>query len=138
MHRPLSHAEVEALNKATPVKEMTRAEKLSRWASLLRGYSHYLAMGHAIEHLPQRDRDAYTWGCSPMSVAAADQVFQDAGLKNDTVGEAKRFFEITDEDVHSFTCNCGGVQTGEQMAKRIEAIANGPGIISKIGSAIFG
>lgn len=138
MHRPLSHAEVEALNKASPVKEMTRVEKLTRWAELLRKCGHAIYLGDRIEYLSPEARDATEWMCSPMSVAAADPVLTDAGLKNGTIGEAKRFFEITDEDVHAFSCNCGGHQTGANMASRIDAIAKGPGIVNKIGSAIFG
>src|SRR5882672_10066000 len=130
MHKPLSHAEVEALNTATPVKEMTRVEKLTRWASLLRKATHPIYMGHSIEYLPADTRNQTTWAYSPMYVAANDPVFQDAGLKDATIGEAKRFFEITDEQVHAFTCNCGGVQSGKQMATRIETFACDPGIIN--------
>lgn len=137
MHRPLSHAEVEALNTASPVVTMTRAEKLERWAMLLEKCTG-IVMAHNLEFLSQNMRDAASWGASPMGVAAADPVFQDAGLKGETIKDVKDFFEISDEDVHAFSCNCGGVQTGAQMAGRIRAIAKGPSNLSGLKRALFG
>lgn len=138
MHKPLSHAEVEALNTASPVVTMTRVEKLERWATLLERYKFGIVMAHNLEFLSQNMRDAASWGASPMGVAAADSVFQDAGLKGETIKDVKDFFEISDEDVHAFSCNCGGVQTGAQMAGRIRAIARGHSNLSGLKRALFG
>jgi hypothetical protein len=44
-------------------------------------------------------RDALRATDSPISVAFADPILRAAGLKDDTYGEAERFFEITDGDV---------------------------------------
>lgn len=137
MHKPLSHAEVEALNSATPVAVMTRAKKLERWATLL-AKTPLVWMAHNLEYLRQDVRDGHQWVHSPMSVAAADPVFKDAGLAGDTIKDVKDFFEITDEDVHAFTCNCGGTQTGEQMASRIRNIASGGNVVNRALRGIFG
>lgn len=138
MHKPLSHAEVEALNAASPVTIMTKAEKLERWAVLLEKSRNPVYMAHNLEHMTQANRDASHWGYSPMMVAAADPVFRDAGLKGDTVKDVKEFFEITDEDVHAFSCDCGGSRTGEQMASRVRDIANGPSTLAMVARSIFG
>lgn len=138
MHRPLSHAEVEALNAASPVTIMTKAEKLERWAVLLEKSRYPVYMAHNLEHMTQAARDGARWCYSPMSVAEADPVFREAGLKGETVKDVKEFFEITDEDVHAFSCDCGGSRTGEQMASRIRGIANGPSTLAKVAQRIFG
>ncbi len=138
MHKPLSHTEVEALNAASPVTIMTRAEKLERWAVLLEKCDHYIVMASNIEYMDQCSRDRASWTYSPMSVAAADPVLSDAGLKGQTIKDVKDFFEITDEDVHAFSCNCGGEQTGAQMAGRIRNIAKGGGLLGGVAKKIFG
>jgi len=38
------------------------------------------------------------------SVAFNDPVLRVAGMKNDTYGEAKRFFELSDMQLHSIVC----------------------------------
>jgi hypothetical protein len=43
---------------------------------------------------------------SPISVAFADPVLRAAGLENDSYGEAKRFFELTDRQLHKIICYC--------------------------------
>lgn len=137
MHRPLSHAEVEALNSASPVSVMTRAQKLERWAKLLERAS-YVTMAHNVEYMTQPARDSLTWAGSPMSVAAADPVLSDAGLKGQSIKDVKDFFEITDEDVHAFSCNCGGQQTGASMAGRVRNIAGKGGAIANALRGVFG
>ena len=43
---------------------------------------------------------------SPISVAFEDPVLRAAGLENDSYGEAKRFFELTDRQLHKVICYC--------------------------------
>ncbi len=62
-------------------------------------------------------------------MAGRDPVLQQAGLKADlpggnvSVGGAQRFFELSKSDLHEFSCDCGGVITNEEMARRVENIA---------------
>ena len=61
---------------------------------------------------------------TPISVAFADPVLRAAGLKNDTYGEAKRFFEISDTALHDVLCYChhGATMTAASAAERVRAI----------------
>lgn len=137
MHKPLSKAEVEALNSAVPVTPMTRAQKLERWAQVLEKAA-CVVMASNLEHYDEARRNQLIWTASPMAYAAADPVLSDGGLKGETVGDVKDFFELTNEELHAFSCDCGGSLTGKNMANRIRNIAAGPSIAARIGSAIFG
>jgi hypothetical protein len=43
---------------------------------------------------------------SPISVAFDDPVLRAAGLENDSYGEAKRFFQLSDRQLHNVICYC--------------------------------
>lgn len=130
MNRPLSKAELDQLLATsagilgvTMPPPMTRKEKLLRWAGLIKASKFKPRMGHLLEYQAQCYLDIYTWRHSPMSIAFADPVFREVGLENDTVGGTIRFFELSKEDLHTFSCNCGGAISARVMAKRIRALA---------------
>jgi hypothetical protein len=80
---------------------------------------------------------------SPISVAFADPVLRAAGLKNDTYGEGKRFFEITDWQLHDILCFChfGATMTAETAAWGVRAAnagRSGPGLFLRMRQAITG
>jgi len=43
---------------------------------------------------------------SALAVAFEDSYLRAAGLANDSYGEAKRFFELTDHQLHRMVCYC--------------------------------
>jgi hypothetical protein len=43
---------------------------------------------------------------SPISIAFEDPLLRAAGLENDSYGEATRFFELTDNQLHKIICYC--------------------------------
>jgi hypothetical protein len=51
-------------------------------------------------------RDALRATDSPISVSFADPIPRAAGLKDEACGEAKRFFEITEGELHDVLCFC--------------------------------
>ncbi len=120
MHKPLSKAEVEALNSAVPV--MTRVQKLERWAQIVEK-STTVEITQGLEFNPHLE--LAQWPNSPMALAAADPVFQDAGLTGGTVGDARKFFELSDNQVHAFSCGCHGNLSPTQIANRIRTVAAG-------------
>jgi hypothetical protein len=90
-----------------PRQAMSRNERLERWAELLeRNPDRRLATLHQTEYRPARERAAMRSNGSPISVAFADPVLRAAGLKDDSYGEAKRFFELTDHQLHRVICYC--------------------------------
>jgi hypothetical protein len=55
---------------------------------------------------------------SPISVAFEDPVLRAAGLENDNYGEAKRFFELTDGQLHEIICYCHFRRDGDRRNGR--------------------
>lgn len=86
---------------------MDRRQRLERWAELLgRDPDHSLAALHGTEYRSSIDRDAMRCEGSPLTVAFNDPVLRGQGLSNDTYGEAKRFFDVSDEQLHEIVCYC--------------------------------
>jgi hypothetical protein len=138
MNRPLSPAELDLLT-IVAIPKMTRREKLLRFAQIIRGTSPPQKSGmffkytstaprftifHHLEYMSDAQLDTMHHESSAFAAAAADPVLREAGLVSDTVGAAKRFFELSKDDLHAFSCDCGGAITNERMADRIEQIAD--------------
>ncbi len=114
MHQPLTKEQLAELQQPT----MARNERLERWASLLEKCP-CIGMGDRIEY--SSNMDALTWAWSPMGVAYGDAVLKDAGLAGPTVGDTRKFFELSAEQIHDMSCNCGGHLSGKDMASRIRS-----------------
>ncbi len=86
---------------------MSRSQRLERWAELLEQIpGRRLSTLPQTENQPVRTRVTMRADGSPLSVAFADPVLRAAGLEDDTYGEAKRFFELTDHQLHRTICYC--------------------------------
>jgi hypothetical protein len=55
---------------------------------------------------------------SPLTIAYDDPVLRAAGLNDDSYGEAKHFFEISDRHLHWLTCSC---HHGKQISAKAAA-----------------
>ena len=122
---------------------MSRSERLERWAELLeRNPDRRLSTLHQTEYQPARGRAAMRSDGSPISVAFADPVLRAAGLENDSYGEAKRFFELTDRQLHEIICYChfGATVSAATAARHIRAAIAGrqPGIFARMREAFVG
>jgi len=126
METAMKHVETVELLTAVPVK-MTREQKLMRWADLIRRYPGPLALFHGIEYMTPCDLEAVRITSAhpfAISVAQADPEFQAQGLgKESTLGDALRFFEVTQHEAHAFSCDCGGAISNTDQANRIERLA---------------
>lgn len=131
MNSTLSTAELAAMHAAIPV--MTRKEKLLHFANIVRknvpSSGWLISRGHfflfdRLEHHDDLITDGWEHPHSAFTLAARDPVLREAGLANGTVGEARRFFELTKDELHAFSCNCGGELTNDVMANRIGALAH--------------
>jgi hypothetical protein len=123
MNRALSPSELLNLTTAA-VPVMTKREKLLRFARIVREAPTQFIIFSNLEYknpvqLSQCDHPA-----SAFAAAAADKTLQNAGLTGPSAADAMRFFELNQDDLHAFSCDCGGVITNEDMARRIERIAN--------------
>ena len=108
---------------------MTRSEKLRHWAGLVRNYRgrYHLILFHGLEYLtPQQLRDARMPSDHPSAfgLAAADPKFRQQGLSSSpSVTEIMGFFELSQDQLHEFACDCGGHVSNGEMARRIDGLA---------------
>ena len=143
----MEHKTVEQLKRVAEVRDdfqaqaLTQVQKLYRWAELLDEVpDRYLTTLHGTEYQSGAVRDAMRSDGSPISVAFADPVLRAAGMKDDTYGEAKRFFEITDHDLHEALCYChyGPSIQADTAARSIRGLAmraENPGLMGRVRSA---
>lgn len=125
----MKHVEIGELVSAVPVKiaPMTRSQKLTHWAGLIRQQAVPLHLMHGLEYLNPMQLVSYKVGQLPgpcaLGVAASDPVLQAQGLTAATsLGDAMRFFELTLHETHAFSCDCGGHISNEEQARRIERL----------------
>jgi len=113
---------------ATPIPE-TRGERLLRWAEALERLGP--ARLHTLwrtEFALREARAGLRTENSPLSAAYADPVLRIAGLADDSYAEAKRFFQLTDYELHWVVCYChyGETLSAEAAARQVRALAQRP------------
>lgn len=128
-HQPLEQLQVVSkVDQSYPCQALSRSERLERWADLLeRNPDRRLSTLHQTEYQPANMRATMRGDGSPLSVAFEDPVLRAAGLKNDSYGEAKRYFELTDEQLHEVICYChfGATVNASVAARHIRAVLTG-------------
>ena len=121
---------------------MTSGERLARWAELLELMpDRSLGTIRETEFQPASLRDALRSADSPINIAFHDDVLHAEGLKDDTYGEAKRFFELTDQQLHRIVCSChsGATVRAETAARYVrEAAEPRPGLFAKLWRQAMG
>jgi len=122
---------------------LTRRERLLRWAELLeRQRDRRLATLHGTEYQPPEKRAEMRSADSPITVAFQDPILRVDGLKDDTYGEAKRYFELSDWQLHEIVCYChlGETMSAASAAKRVRAAGNARqgGMFARLREAISG
>jgi len=119
---------VASIEPSAPHSEMTREERIARWIELLeRTPERCLGALTGTEHLrPEAQAMARGEG-SAIAVAFEDPLLRASGLKDDTYGEAKRFFELSDWQLHNIVCDChvGSTMKARWAAGRIRATIRG-------------
>ncbi|OHV86714.1 hypothetical protein [Mesorhizobium sp. ORS 3428] len=125
----MRHQTLDQLHAVAEVKTakpvMSRTQRLARWAELLeREPGRLLTALTGTEYRAPAERNVMRGDGSPISVALADSVLRDEGLKDDTYGEAKRFFELTDHQLHEIVCYChvGDVMQASRAALSVRAV----------------
>ncbi|WP_214471177.1 hypothetical protein [Mesorhizobium sp. dw_380] len=108
--------------------EMTRNQRIERWAELLeQNPERCLGALTGTEHLHPEARTMARGEGSALTIAFADPVLRASGLKDDTYGEAKRFFELSDWQLHNIVCDChvGSTMRARWAAARVRATIRG-------------
>ncbi|CDX39725.1 conserved hypothetical protein [Mesorhizobium plurifarium] len=140
----MKHQTIEELHEvaevAASLPAMTRPQRLEHWARLLeQNPEQCLAAFPGTEYMTLDARDKAQSLGSALSIAFADPMLRAEGLKNDTYGEAKRFFELTDWQLHAIVCHChvgGTMKAGWAAAQVRSAIGKEGKLFSKLREAI--
>ncbi|MFN3765067.1 MAG: hypothetical protein ACK4R3_05805 [Aliihoeflea sp.] len=139
----MKHQAIEQLRSVAEVdqdypKNMSRSQRLERWAELLEANPHrLLSTLHETEYQTAAVRQTMRGDDTPISIAFEDPVLRAAGMKDDSYGEAKRFFELTDNQLHEIICYChyGSTVSAATTARAVRAELSGKrqGFYGRIG-----
>ena len=140
-----SIAELTTIADVQPTKTvMSRCDRLERWAECLeREPQRRLRSLEGIEYGPEAQRRAARENNSPLSVAFADPVLREEGLKGDKLGDALDFFEMSQSEAHRVLCSCmhGNTMQAGDVAKRVRDVTSPnlrafPWVLGVIGFAV--
>ena len=116
---------VAEIGRDPPRLAMTREQRLVRWAELLEQRAdRSLTALAGTEHQPPLLREIMRSSGSALTVAADDPILRAEGLKDDTYGEAKRFFEVSDMQLHDIVCYChvGAIMPASRAAQMVRGV----------------
>lgn len=144
----MKHQALEQLRSVAEVEQdypisMSRSQRLERWAELLEKQPHrLLSTLRETEYQPAAVRQTMRGDDTAIAVAFADVTLRDAGMKDDSYGEAKRFFELTDHQLHEIICYChfGSTVSAATTARALRAELGGKrqGFYGRIGEFLAG
>ncbi|AZO12069.1 MULTISPECIES: hypothetical protein [unclassified Mesorhizobium] len=137
-HQTLDQLQAVAeVNPLAPALLETRNQRLERWAQLLdQNPLRCLSALTGTEHLyPSVRQEARAPG-SPITVAFDDPLLRASGLASDTYGEARRFFELSDWELHEVVCSChaGSTMRASWAAARVRRIMGGNRLLAWLRS----
>ena len=119
-------AELTTIADVQPTKTvMSRCDRLERWAECLeRDPQRPLRSLDGIEYGPEAQRREVRENNSPLSIAFADPVLREEGLKGDKLGDALDFFDMSQNEAHRVLCSCmhGRTMQAGDVARRVRGI----------------
>ncbi len=119
-------AELKDLAEVIRPQELSRKERLDRWALALeerRGSR--LRTLRETEYKPVKERSALQQENSPLTVTFEDPVLRSAGLTSDRFGDGARFFGLSHWQLHDLVCDChfGETVAAEAVAARMRRLS---------------
>ena len=124
-HQPIEQFRTVATVSPEPTNVVSSHRRLERWAELLEATpDRHLNTLRGTELYSPHLRELVRADGSPISVALADPRFRADGLKYDTYGDAKRFFDVSDRQMHDILCYCrfGSVTSAHIVAQAIRRV----------------
>ncbi len=103
---------------------MSKRQRLERWAEVLElAPQRHLRSLYETEYGSQPRRYALREDNSPLTVAFQDPVLRAEGLQGDRHGDALKFFELSDGELHHIVCYChhGPTMAPRAVATRVRA-----------------
>jgi hypothetical protein len=125
MTRPLTTTQPTQGIQVLDPQKLTRSQRLERWALALEKLGDTpLNTLRETEHERYHVRLQMREDNSPLTVAFEEPVLRSAGLKDDTFGEAARFFSLSDWELHTILCYChfGATVSARQVATRVRSM----------------
>jgi hypothetical protein len=119
---------------------MNRNQRLERWSDLLRQEpERVLSALTGTEYRAPEERNFMRADNSPLSVAFADKRLRGQGLRDDTYGEAKRFFELSDRQLHEIVCYChvGATMQASRAASCVRGAMSGRGFLASLRDSLW-
>jgi hypothetical protein len=131
----MKHLDIASILDAVPIKpkappKPTRAQKLMHWAHLVNKQRRHLALFHNLEYwdrtqLVRKVKEISGPYSNAFTVAINDPALQQAGLKTDaSIKDIMDFFELSQAELHEFSCDCGGDISNSMMAGRLAHLAS--------------
>lgn len=122
MTKPLTNSEA---YRVIDPQQLTRDQRLERWAVALERLGDApLRTLRETEHKHHYKRLLMREDNSPLTVAYDEPILRSAGLQDDTFGEARYFFGLSDWDLHNILCYChsGATVRASDAASRVRAV----------------
>lgn len=102
---------------------MTREARLRRWAEIVSLCPRPLTLFHGLEHFSifqLKEIEVRTISISALTLAVSDPRLNAAGLPpSASIYDVMQFFGLTQQQLHEFSCDCGGEIDSNEMANRI-------------------
>ncbi|WP_201752114.1 hypothetical protein [Microvirga arsenatis] len=120
----MEHKHLDQLRSVADVqpRPLSRQQRLERWIDLLeRDPTRCLNTLGEIEYKPPAERARIREDNSPLSVAYEDPILRADGLESDRLGDAMRYFALSDGQAHYALCSClsGSTMEAATCAKRL-------------------
>lgn len=112
----MEHKHLDQLRSVADVqpRPLSRQERLQRWIDILeQDPKRRLNSLGEIEYKPPAERALVREDNSPLTVAFEDPVLRADGLASDRLGDAMRYFGLSDGQAHYALCSCLSGRTME-------------------------
>ena len=135
----MEHKHLDQLRSVADVqpRPLSREERLQRWIDLLeRDPRRSLNSLGVIEYKPPVERALIREDNSPLTVAYEDPVLRADGLAGDRLGDAMRYFALSDGQAHYALCSClsGRTMDASACAQRLRNATGNVAWESEVGA----
>jgi hypothetical protein len=135
----MEHKHLDQLRSVADVqpRALTRQERLERWIAILeRDPTRRLNSLGEIEYKPPAERALIRENNSPLTVAYEDPILRADGLASDRLGDAMRYFELSEGQAHYALCSClsGRSMDAAAFAQRLRNTTGNTGWQSIVGA----
>lgn len=138
----MEHKDLDYLRSVADIqpKPLTPQERLDRWISLLESDpNRRLNSLGEIEYKPPVERALVREDNSPLTIAYQDPILRADGLASDRLGDAMRYFGLTDGQAHYALCSCLSGHTAEAgaFARRLRNVTGDAAWRQAIGAWVL-